>query len=304
MKYSHVKMSDPKTQEDKIGSFAKRGARNTWAEQQEELVRSLSPFPITYDVNPTQGTNFAEFSYTELLGGLWVSSQSVEVNARLLDLASQCPSQLTLKQVQTILDDKYIMQPAAGYGHVTKCVFLPGHNALDIASAETISRIAHEEEDVYFKPHPITHDDAIKLVAKRVGWNRMLPKDISGMSILRQCTDVYTSTASEMAVTGTILGKKVHNISAFFYEGHGAYHAISRNLFLAHKKHGVEEAQRLLLNMFNCPWSGLLFPFHTDVEDRLKAFYNKALELRELYKPLAAPRHPMRPDPQPQQSNG
>ena len=290
MKFSNDKMSNAKVQAEKIGGFAKRSTRNKWAEEHEELIRELAPYPISYDVTATQTTGFSEFSYTEICGGMWLTTQSLELNCRLIDFASKQDTDVDMvSELEKILADKYTLNKIGEASDLKRVCFLPGHNLLDVASVEIISRLAHENEDVFFKPHPITNDDAIRLIAKRVGWNKIIHKDISGYEVLNSCDEVYTSSASEMAITGTVLGKKIFNISNFFNEGSGTYYPFSRILFKAQET-SIEEARKKLNNILACKWSGILFPFHTDVEERTKAFYDKALELRELYKPLAAPR--------------
>ena len=289
-------MSDPEVQRHKVGDRNTRSTRNAWAETIEQKVRDLAPFPATYDVNATQPTNFTEYSYTELAGGFWITTQSLEINARLIDLAARQVSESdTLDRLAAILQDKYVLnKPETTYKRVC---FLPGNNMLDVASIEIIARIVHEEEDVMFKLHPLTNDEAINVVRKRVGWNRIIPREVSGMELLRHCDEVFTSSASEMAITGTVLGKKVVNISNFFNEGSGAYHVISRVLFKAHRT-SVATAQRALVNMIDCPWSGMLFPWHS-TDSRIVAYFDKSLELRDMYKPLAAPRgNPPQPKPE------
>ena len=44
------KMSDRYNERKKIGPYASRSERNAWAVEKEDLIRSLSPWPITYDV--------------------------------------------------------------------------------------------------------------------------------------------------------------------------------------------------------------------------------------------------------------
>jgi len=72
-----------------------------------------------------------------------------------------------------------------------------------------------------------------------------------------------------MVITGTALGKTVVNMSNFFYEGSGAYHPISRLLFKAHRDHGVRQAQHVLGTLINSPKSGIIFPWQSDIDDRL-----------------------------------
>ena len=293
MKFVNELMGDKNVQASKIGTAIKRSSRNTWAEQiGEAMVRKLAPWPTSYDVSCLQPTNFSEFTYTEFSSGIVATTQSKEINARLYDFASKIEAKDTY-QLDTFtesLTDKYVLENISDkWDGIKRVVFMPGHNMLDVASQEILSRLAVEEEDIYVKPHPITIDSSVALVAKKMGWNRMIPKDISGFKLLLNCDEVYTTSCSEMSITGTALGKKVFNISNFHNEGAGAYHALARLIFKAHEKHGVEEAKRILNNVLSCEWSGYIFPWHSEeeVEHRLKCFYAKSFELREMYKPLS-----------------
>lgn len=289
-KFANDRMANQATHTKRIGNDIKRSSRNHWAENLENLVRNSCPFPISYDVSQTQSTAFTEYTYTELAGGMWVTTQSLEVNCRLFELASKTPTDQDLSEFALSLSDKYNLGTVPDkFAGAKRVCFLPGHNMLDVASVELIARITHEEEDVVFKPHPITNDDAIRLVGRRVGWNRLVPREASGHKMLVDCEEVFTTTASEIAITATALGKKVVNISNFFNEGSGAYHAISRILFRAHK-HSVELAMQELANIVHCEWSGLLFPWQNDINNRLNSFYEKSLELRDMYRVLASPR--------------
>lgn len=288
MKFSNDLMSNTKTQYDKLGDFAKRSGRNTWAETQENLVRSLCPYPITYDVNQGQPNNFSEFTYTEFLNGIWVCTQSLEINCRIFEDASKYDGPRQITDLSQIVQDKYdqIKDDSISYDRV---VFLPGHNRLDVASSELISRMAFEEDDVVYKLHPITNDEATKMIAGRVGWHKILSRELSANSVMKNCKEVFTTSASEMSISGTILGKKVINISNFFNEGSGAYYPISRILFKKHKE-SVEAAREALINIINCPWSGIILPLHEDVENRLKQYYDTSLKYREIFKPIAGPK--------------
>lgn len=291
MRFSKDLMVDPKVQESKIGTYANRSNRNVWAEQHESMIRELAPFPISYDVSQGQPTNFSEYTYTEFIGGIWVATQSLELNCILMQEASmvECKD-FTKKEKEyvEILKDKYTLNTCSSI--YDKVCFLPGHNLLDVASVELTSRLAHEEDDVVFKPHPITNAEAIKLIANRVGWNKIVSKDISGMQILATASEVYTTSASEMSITGTLLRKNIFNVSNFFNEGSGVYHPISRILFYYCKRYGNIAALQALINILECDFSGIILPTHSNIEDRVSKYYKKSIELRSKYKPLAAPR--------------
>jgi hypothetical protein len=292
-------MSDEKTfSPSKIGPYAKRSARNDWAASQEATVRSKCPsfYYISYDVSANQNNNFSEFTYTEFPGGgLYASTQSREINCRLVDFASKQESgkagKEALEKFTAAFSDKYIMDKVdEQYQNLDNVIFMPGHNLIDLADIDYVLRIINETDDVYLKPHPLTSNDAIHGIAGRVGWNKVIPKYVSGAKLLKNCKNVYTTTASEFSITGAALGKRVHNISRYQSEGAGVYQPFSRVVSIAQKTQGIEEAKTLLGNILACKWSGLFFEFQDDVEERMDAYYAKALELRELYRPLSTGR--------------
>ena len=292
-------MSDEKTfSPSKIGPYAKRSARNNWAASQEQTLRGKCPpfYYTSYDVSANQNNNFSEFTYTEFPGGgLYASTQSREINCRLIDFASKQKSgkvgKEALEKFTAAFSDKYIMDEVdEQYQNLDNVIFMPGHNLLDLADIDYVLRLVNETDDVYLKPHPLTANDAIHGIAGRVGWNKIIPKYVSGAKLLENCKNVYTTTASEFSITGAALGKRVHNISKYQAEGAGVYQPFSRVVSIAQRTQGIEEAKTLLGNILACKWSGLFFEFQDDVEERMDAYYARALELRELYRPLSTGR--------------
>jgi len=289
-------MSDKETFKTKIGPFAKRSERNAWATSIEPIVREKAPFPASYDVSSMQSTAFGEFTYTEFsAGGMYISTQSKEINARLIDFASKHDSgklgeEMIQKFIQA-LSDKYVLkQTPEKYLGVEHVIFLPGHNLLDLADINLVQRLCQEEDDIWVKPHPLTEPNIVNQIAQKVGWNRIIPKDVSGQTIMNNCKTVYTTTASEFCITGAALGKRVYNISRFECEGAGVYQPFCRVITIAQKRQGIEEAKRILGNILACPWSGVVFEFQEDFENRIDMYFAKALELRELYRPLSCGR--------------
>lgn len=287
------KMSDRFHERKKIGPYAVRSMRNQWAADNEDLVRSLSPWPITYDVSSVQGTNFSEFTYTEFAGGgIWVTTQSREVNCRLIDFASKIDSgkegeELFEKFVASFSDKYELEELDEKYKDIKSAVFLPGHNLLDLVDTIALEKLLFEEDDVKVKPHPLTHADALKMVSKKCGWQKVLPKNVSGAKLLEQCDTVYSTTASEMIITGAALGKTVYDISLWNSSGAGVYQPFHRIVTYIQKREGKEAAKKAIANILACPWSGVVFEFMPDYEERLKLYFDKALELRELYRPLS-----------------
>lgn len=286
MKFSHELMSDPNVQKNKINHL-KRSKRNSWAEKIELDIREFSPYPISYDVTCNHPVNFTEYTYTELLGGMYLQTHSIDINCRISQAASEVESDdtSTFEKLKQLLADKYFLgnNIPEKFKNIDEVIFMPGSNIADIASSDTIGRICSNEK-VMVKPHPLTDEGFKKVLAKTCGgWNRIIPEELSGMYFLQNAKKVYTTAASEMSISAYILEKEVVNVGAYKFESTGAYYPIARVLF--NSKNPIQS----LVNMVNCKWSGILFPWQEDYLERAKAFYAKSLELREVYKPLHGP---------------
>jgi len=295
MKFSKELMRDNKTQHSKIGTFVSRSKRNTWAEEQENILRQICPYPISYDIHTyspnLSNLNFTEYEYTELLGGIWVNPQCLEITCRMVQDASlENNNILTNNQIKNIMGDKYDLSPVSDkWKSAKKIIFMPGHNLLPLASHETISQLMFNNNDIFLKPHPITFDRIIESFGREFGWDRVIGREISGYSLLEQCDEVYTTSASEMAISGILLDKKIFNVSNFLNEGYGAYYALNRLIFNAKNNY---EAKAKISNVFQSEWSGICFPHHNNIKERFESFFTKSLEYKEKYKPLSPPWHP------------
>lgn len=262
----------------------KRSPRNDWAQGIEPLIRSLSPFPISYDVDSTQTTGFTEYSYTEFLGGIYINTQSVEINTRLIQEASKVPCKTSNLDRLIDMGDKYSLEPLpAGQGTPRRIAFMVGHNAFDLVSPEIMARAAHEHNDFYVKLHPLTNFDYASKVAALVGWDRVIDGSYSGAELLAKCDEAYVSTATEFCALAVAMGKPIHNISSFFNESSGVYYPINRLLFQS------DNPQETLSNILECDFSGIIFPWTENPEEKIRKYYEKSQELRNIYRPLASP---------------
>jgi hypothetical protein len=282
MRLAHERMADQNIQQSKIGSLV-RSNRNSWAESIEETIRRHSPYPITYDVGQIQTTRFTEYTYTELLSGAWIATQSREMNCRINSLLINENEAIKLDDLASNLTDKYNLNSVEHtHSGAKKVVFVPGHNMLDVSSVELITRLVHEDPDVVIKPHPLTNDETLGFLGTRFGWNRLADKMVSGNKMLLDADIVYTTSASEFSLSATALGKTVVNVSNFFNELVGAYYPISHFLFLAHKE-SVAKAQSVLSCLVNSNKSGLVFPWQDNLEDRIKSYYENSLSVKQQY---------------------
>jgi len=151
-------------------------------------------------------------------------------------------------------------------------------------SFDNIARYAFENEKFVVKLHPIIDDKQLAPLTSVIGWDRIIAGDVSGVALLSRCKTAYVHTGSELATMAVVLGKNIVNISKFSDESIGSYYPMNSILFRSDDKL-VE-----LNNMLDCKFSGLIMPWMDDKEERIKAFYDKSLEIRENLKPLSSAR--------------
>jgi len=268
--------------EIEIGGF-KRAERNQWGVSLEPMIRDLAPFPISYDVDSTQPAGFTEYSYTEFLGGLYLNTQSVEINSRIIHEASTIACKTNHVDKLAKIHDKYELNAVISEEWPSKVAFMVGHNMFDLVSPEVVARTAFENEDFYVKLHPLTNDDYAGKVANLVGWNRIIAGNHSGVDLLAHCDEAYVTTASELCALAVAMGKRIRNISSFFHESSGIYYPINRLLFRS------QSPQQVLANILDCEFSGIIHPWTKDPEQKIRNYFKRTLEVRELFKPVASP---------------
>lgn len=286
MKYAQERMSDPAVQIHKIGEDLKRSKRNEWGNSVEEMIRGMAPYPITYDVNCLQGQNFSEYSYTELVGGMMVRTQSTDINVRLAHFCAGQKSSLdVLDQWKEIITDKYELNDdlPEKYSNVEDVIFIPGDNMSDLMNRDNLHRLLHESPKAMVKPHPLTNDEHLMALYREYGAHRVIPPELSGLKLLNNAKRVFTCSASELGIIGVILGKDIYNLGMFRYEAIGTYYTITRILFIA------EDKRQVLANIANCVWSGCVFPWQDNIEERLASYYQSTLEMKEEFRSMSGP---------------
>lgn len=274
--------------EQELSGHLTRTPRSVWSTGLEDLVLDLAPMPAHYDVNTSQsGKPFDNYSYTEFMGGLYIKSLDAETNTRIMQSAAQRESKVDhISKLLETMQDKYVLNSLGDLdGEFPKRVcFLPGNNLYSQISIETVAKLAWEDEDLFFKPHPLTEDRHYNACFSAfIRKAQLIDKQTSGFELLKNAEEIYGTHSTELIATGVLFDKKIHDVSNFLEQVDGAYYSINRLLFKS------EDPKTILNNLIDCEYSGLVFPWMDNVEERLNKFFEKSLEIREILKPLASP---------------
>lgn len=296
MRFSHEKLGLEKTHIAKIGEEglklrSLRLKELTWI---EDLIHDRAPLPCTYDIQSRQKPHFREYTYTEHCFGISLRPQSVEVGCRIMHKATQELPKFSVEidDFRKKLDeplDKYTLNSMSKSG-IKRVVFLPGSNIMfQAVSKEILSRLMHENDDIFIKLHPFTSDDDVYFLGAEFGYERMLPRRESGLSYLLEADECWTASNSELSSYIVMAKKKLGNITNFFWESCGAHYPLFREFILLDD---VEKRKDALESALSCEYSGLLNPLFYEREEvvrRIDAFFTYSLELRKEYKELASP---------------
>jgi hypothetical protein len=266
----------------------KRSKRNDWGKTVEDLLYKYAPKPISYDVDGQQGPGFTEYTYTEFLGGVYIKTQSVEIDCRIFeDAAKVSASRDHLPDLDKKLVDKYELSslPSEGVDFPKDVAFFVGQNMLDLVSREIIGRQVFENPDFKVKLHPLTDPPIIEKIAGFIGWDKIISPKVSGMQCLLNCETAYVTTATELAATAVCKDKEIINCSNFFHESIGVYYPLNKLLFAEPSK---SVRKTIINNIVDYKGSGLIFPWMDDVEERIKAYFENSLHYREHFSPRAS----------------
>lgn len=263
----------------------------------EKAFRSaMAPDIPSYDVHSVQGADFSEWTYTEGLGCFHCSTQSMEINARLMLEASTWDGPIDVDysdQIARKTKDKWSLQDVSESEQGVKVFFPPGGNLAFMVSVDNVRRAFSNDPAWRIKPHPVTTPPDLRHFLLQYGAQRVYSHEASGMAILRAADAVGYTTTSEMGIVAMLLDKPAQDFTLFENECAGRYHPI----YLAIRR-SSENVGSVINRIVNCPWSGMVPLTMTSKKatERFVAYKEKTLALREMYAPLThRPNYPAPP---------
>lgn len=278
MKFSSRRIED----NDKDLPLDRNQDRLIFAKAIENKVRDTAPFPISYDVDSSQMSNFSEFTYTEYINGLYIKTQSTEINVRILEeILLEDDSIITeytyCEELVKNATDKYVLDIPNDKYKCKKLGIMTGHNLFDLVSIEILARAAFENDDFKVKLHPLTNDEYAGKVAMYIGWNKIIPANVAVSSILEECDIVYATTTTELCSIAVLKDKKIINMSNFLNESSGCYYPLNKLLF------NSDNPKETLERILRSKKSGIILPFMEDYEERIEEYFKNALYIRSKY---------------------
>lgn len=280
------------TQYSRIGTLTHTTAKAHLLPLEEYIVHKSDSTGITckFNVNPIYGgvpapgdqtaTVFVDkggIAYHDVLGGILISTRNAENNCRNMDhtlfhhLGQPTPHVQTLVQN---MQDKYVLQPEITI-QTDKVLFLPGSNLINTVDHNKVEEILVDHSTAYIKPHPMQTEKSMESLEKRYA-GRLIPKDESGWAYLQAADRVWSTYNSEMGMMAALLNKPWGNLTMWRNVFGMPYASVFRNfkyLDVAHN-HAVMQA------VIHSPSSGLVFPWQTDWQVRIDAYFDRIMSNR------------------------
>lgn len=241
----------------------------------KELVlkaEELCPLEMSYDVSRIQHPYFNEFTWTTLLGGIYISPQSGWLAAILARQAAG--DENAIPYVPPVGDKYELEEPAGKHRHV---FFAPGTNVFrDTVSIEALTELMAHNDEVVIKPHPLTSPDTIRMLGREFGYHRILSPKASGAAVLRGCKVAYVAPTTELGLFGLLIGKKVKNVGNPLREARAGFSPIYSVL---------REQPDALPRFLGSDLGGFFRADEPDLVGRLTRFFANAMTVREGFRP-------------------
>ena len=257
----------------------------------EKLYREiLYPYIPSYDVKPVQSSNFDEYAYYDAPNFFWATTQSLEINTRLLIEASDYSTNIiNHHSLFNGIKDKWkpeiINHNYKELENKVNVFFPPGGNISYLINEDYIRRVFNNDDTWRLKPHPISEERYLVHLKYLVGLSKMFHATESGQLLFHVANTIGYTTASEFGLLAIVNHKKKVDFSLYTEEHKGNYYPIYRSI----RDRNSSLSEAVVFNrLLSCPYSGLIpINISTDeAKDRLIQFKEKTLELRAKWKPL------------------
>jgi hypothetical protein len=251
----------------RVGNTIHKSATlNHLKEVEKYFLQAIAKYriEISYDVVANEIPYFKTMNYTEWAHTFIMHPLNQDLRVKQLQDAwnDNCAVDIDYiayfkNRILTGQSNKYThIQKATEHAPRENLVVLVGSNMLkDRLCLNKLRWIKDKHEDeVYFKPHPLTTYQLIGELKDLFGSDTVLDRDADMYTYLVEAKNVYTSHMSESAMYATALGKTIEPIDVFNKVEQGSFYHINKYLFI--EDNAAEWANRA----FNSPKSGIVNP--------------------------------------------
>jgi hypothetical protein len=261
-------MFNQKSIHERIGSVKKSETLNHLKEVEKYFLQAIVKYKIepSYDVIANELPFFKTMNYTEWAHCFISHPLNQELRLKQMTDAYNDNAEVAVDWVNYFA--KRVTDGQSNkYAHINKVVderlparenlvVLVGSNKLKERICLTKLRWIKDkfEDDVFFKPHPLTTYALIGELKDLFGNERILDRDTDMYWYLTRAKTIWTSHMSESAVYAASLGKTLEPIDVYQKVEQGSFYHINKFLFT------VEDPKEWINRVMNSPKCGIFNP--------------------------------------------
>lgn len=286
-----MEMFNKKATKERIGDIKKNASLNHLKEVEKYFFAQIKKYKIetSYDVIANELPYFKTLNYTEWAHCFIMHPLQQELRLKQMSDAYAENSEIKLDYTQ-YFKDRILNKNSNKYEHIDMdtvyksrdvLVVLVGSNKLKERICLNKLRWINDkyEEDVWFKPHPLTTYQLVGELKDLFGDESVTDRDADMYSLLVDSNIVYTSHMSESVVYAVSLDKQIEPIDVYGKVEQASFYHINRNLFL-------DKNPKLWINtVLNSAKSGIINPeLDSQWKQRLNDYLDYIMQEREEHK--------------------
>lgn len=287
-----MEMLNKKSMQERIGGVQKSATLSHLKEVEKHFLKQVKRYRIetSYDVIANELPYFKTLNYTEWAHCFIMHPLQQELRMKQMYDAYECNAEVKVDYV-TYFADRILNGQSNKYEHIESAidkvegkenlVVLVGSNKLkDRICLNKLRwiRDTHEDE-VYFKPHPLTTYQLVGELKDILGKEYVLDRDEDMYAYLIQADTVYTSHMSESAVYAVCLDKNIEPIDVYNKVEQGSFYHINKFLF---DSKNPKDWLNTTLNSSKC---GIVNPeIDSKWRERIDEYLDYIMSTRDKYK--------------------
>jgi hypothetical protein len=284
-------MFNKKSMNERIGNIEKSSSLNHLKEVEKYFLSSVKKYKIeaAYDVIANELPYFKTFNYTEWAHSFIMHPLQQELRVRQMVDAYNDDATQKVDYI-SYFKDRIMNGQSNKYTHIIKdeknkprehLVVLVGSNKLKERICLNKLRWIRDqyEDDVWFKPHPLTTHALVGELKDLLGENRILHRDADMYEFMLESKIVHNSHLSESLVYAIALDKEVDPIDVYQKAEQGSFYHINKFLFT--EQNPKEWVNRTL----NSPKCGIINPeVDTEWKKKIDDYLEYINTVRNSYK--------------------
>lgn len=240
-----MQMFNKTAQKERIGDIKKSATLEHLKEVEKYFLTAVRKYriEISYDVIANELPYFKTLNYTEWAHSFIMHPLQQELRMKQMIDAYNDNASINVDYIEYFAN-KIKQGQSNKYAHISSevskgvkgrevLVVLVGSNKLkERICLNKLRWVKNQhEDDVYFKPHPLTTYQLVGELKDLFGNDTVLDRDADMYAYLLQADLVYTSHMSESAVYAVALGKTIEPIDVYNKVEQGSYYHINKFMF-------------------------------------------------------------------------